>query len=115
MKRAFFLAAPALMLALGGTAFAAEHEVHMLNKGEAGMMVFEPAFVKAEPGDVIHFIPTDKSHNVEAIKDILARGRGSLQKQDQRGIHADRDRAGLVRRQMHAAFRDGHGGSDSGG
>ena len=74
MKRAFFLAAPALVLALAGTAFAAEHEVKMLNKGEAGMMVFEPAYVKAEPGDVIHFVPTDKSHNVEAIQDILPEG-----------------------------------------
>lgn len=74
MKRAFFLAAPALVLALSGAAFAAEHEVQMLNKGEAGMMVFEPAFVKAEPGDVIHFVPTDKSHNVESIKEILPEG-----------------------------------------
>ena len=74
MKRAFFFAAPALVLALSGTAFAAEHEVQMLNKGEAGMMVFEPAFVKAEPGDVIHFVPTDKSHNVESIKEILPEG-----------------------------------------
>ena len=74
MKRAFFLAAPALVLALSGTAFAAEQEVQMLNKGEAGMMVFEPAFVKAEPGDVIHFVPTDKSHNVESIKEILPEG-----------------------------------------
>ena len=74
MKRAFFLAAPALVLALAGTAFAAEQEIHMLNKGEAGMMVFEPAYVKAEPGDVIRFVPTDKSHNVEAIKEILPEG-----------------------------------------
>ncbi len=74
MKRISILAAPALVLALAGAAFAAEHEVRMLNKGEAGMMVFEPAFVKAEPGDVINFIPTDKSHNVEAIKDILPEG-----------------------------------------
>ena len=37
-------------------------------------MVFEPAFVKAEPGDVIHFVPTDKSHNVRSIKEILPEG-----------------------------------------
>lgn len=74
MNRLSFLAAPALLLALAGVGCAAEHEVHMLNKGESGMMVFEPAYVKAEPGDVIHFIPTDKSHNVEAIKDILPQG-----------------------------------------
>ena len=74
MKLATLLAAPAFVLALAGAGFAAEHEVHMLNKGAAGTMVFEPAFVKAEPGDTIHFIPTDKSHNVEAIKDILPEG-----------------------------------------
>lgn len=74
MKLSMLLAVPALSLALSGAVLAAEHEVHMLNKGEAGMMVFEPAYVKAEPGDVIHFVPTDKSHNVEAIKDILPEG-----------------------------------------
>ncbi|MTE01917.1 pseudoazurin [Paracoccus sp. YIM 132242] len=74
MTRLPFLAAPAFLLALAVPGLAAEHEVHMLNKGEAGMMVFEPAFVKAAPGDTVHFIPTDKSHNVEAIKDILPAG-----------------------------------------
>jgi len=74
MKLSPLLAAPALCLALAFPALAAEHEIHMLNKGEAGTMVFEPAFVKAEPGDTIHFIPTDKSHNVEAIKEILPEG-----------------------------------------
>ena len=74
MKLSLLLAIPALSIALSGAAFAAEHEVQMLNKGEAGMMVFEPAFVKAEPGDVIHFVPTDKSHNVESIKEILPEG-----------------------------------------
>lgn len=74
MKFATLLAAPALVLALAGAGFAAEHEVHMLNKGEAGVMVFEPAFVRAEPGDTIRFIPTDKSHNVESIADILPEG-----------------------------------------
>lgn len=74
MKLSSLLAAPAFFIALAGAGFAAEHEVHMLNKGAAGVMVFEPAFVKAEPGDTIRFIPTDKSHNVEAIKDILPTG-----------------------------------------
>ncbi|WP_112310161.1 pseudoazurin [Pseudogemmobacter bohemicus] len=74
MKLATLLAAPAFVLALAGAGFAAEHEVLMLNKGESGTMVFEPAFVKAEPGDTINFIPTDKSHNVEALKDILPEG-----------------------------------------
>ena len=68
------------MLALGaavaivGTANAAEFEVKMLNKGEKGRMVFEPDYVKAEPGDTIRFIPTDKGHNAETIKGMLPEG-----------------------------------------
>lgn len=59
---------------VAGTAFAAEFEVKMLNKGEAGAMVFEPAFVRAAVGDTIKFIPTDKSHNVASMKDMLPEG-----------------------------------------
>lgn len=55
-------------------ALAVDYEVHMLNKGVAGTMVFEPAFVQAQPGDTVTFIPTDKGHNVEAIKDMLPEG-----------------------------------------
>jgi pseudoazurin len=54
--------------------FAAEHEVQMLNRGESGTMVFEPAFVKAEPGDVIKFVPTSSGHNVESIDGMLPEG-----------------------------------------
>lgn len=65
-------------LALAGLAFtpalAADFEVHMLNKGVAGAMVFEPAFVQVQPGDTVTFIPTDKGHNVETIKDMLPEG-----------------------------------------
>lgn len=74
MIRSTTLFAAILGLGLAGAVNAAEHEVHMKNKGEAGTMVFEPAFIRAEPGDVIHFIPSDKSHNVESIKDFLPAG-----------------------------------------
>ena len=53
---------------------AAEHVVEMLNKGEKGSMVFQPAFVRAAPGDTIKFVPTDKSHNAESIKDMIPDG-----------------------------------------
>ena len=46
----------------------------MLNKGESGVMVFEPAFVQAEPGDTIRFIPTDKSHDAASIKGMIPEG-----------------------------------------
>lgn len=68
------LAAAALMILASGTSQAAEHVVKMMNKGESGSMVFEPAAVAAQPGDTVHFIPTDKSHNVEGIKGMLPEG-----------------------------------------
>ena len=55
-------------------ASAAEHEVKMLNKGAEGMMVFEPNVVKIAPGDSVHFIATDKSHNVESIEGMIPAG-----------------------------------------
>ncbi len=67
------MAALAAMMLAGG-AQAAEHEVLMLNKGEKGAMVFVPDMVKAAPGDTIRFVPTDKSHNAEAIKGMLPPG-----------------------------------------
>jgi plastocyanin len=57
-----------IALATFGSAAAAEVEVKMLDKGTEGMMVFEPALVKIEPGDTIKFIAANKGHNVESIK-----------------------------------------------
>ena len=49
-------------------AFAANFEVHMLNKGADGStMVFEPALTKVAVGDTVTFIPVDKGHNAESI------------------------------------------------
>ncbi len=71
-----FLGTITVLLAACSAANAAEFEVKMLNKGEAGAMVFEPAVVNAAPGDTVRFVPTDKSHNVEAIKGMLPDGVG---------------------------------------
>ncbi|MBC7281605.1 pseudoazurin [Hoeflea sp.] len=57
-----------------GVAQAAEIEVHMLNKGAKGAMVFEPDLIVAAPGDTIRFVPTDKGHNVETIAGMLPDG-----------------------------------------
>ncbi|MBP2234925.1 pseudoazurin [Sinorhizobium kostiense] len=64
----------AVLSALTGTASAADFEVRMLNKGADGAMVFEPALVKINPGDSVTFVPTDKGHNVETIKDMIPDG-----------------------------------------
>src|SRR3954462_4019850 len=71
MRKLILLAAVAT-LAMTGLAAAAEVEVKMLNKGtEGGMMVFEPALVKIEPGDTVKFVSTDKGHNAETVKGML--------------------------------------------
>ncbi len=76
MKRiiAALALATALTGALASTGLAADHQIRMLNKGEAGAMVFEPATVKIAAGDTVTFVPTDKSHNAEAIKDMIPGG-----------------------------------------
>jgi pseudoazurin len=71
MRKVTMLAAIAALVAVAGTATAAEVEVKMLNKGAEGMMVFEPALVKIEPGDTVKFVSTDKGHNAESIKGML--------------------------------------------
>lgn len=48
---------------LASGAFAAEHQIKMLNNGKDGIMVFEPGFVQAAKGDTVKFIKTDASHN----------------------------------------------------
>lgn len=54
---------------------AAEIQVLMLNKGTDGTaMTFEPALIKAQPGDTIHFVAKDKGHNVESIKGFSPAG-----------------------------------------
>lgn len=78
MRRMFAIGMAGALLALAGAAQAAEHEVHMLNKGEKGAMVFEPDLVLAAPGDTIRFIPTDKTHNAETIKGMLPEGAKSF-------------------------------------
>ena len=68
------LAGAAAAIALASPAAAADHVVKMLNKGKAGMMVFEPALLKVAPGDTVTFVPTDKSHNTESIAGMLPAG-----------------------------------------
>jgi pseudoazurin len=62
-------------LAAMSSAAAAEYEVKMLNKGSDGTpMVFEPAFLQIAVGDTVKFVPTDKGHNAESIKDLIPEG-----------------------------------------
>lgn len=74
MKNTVAMLAFATAVAFAGGASAEEFEVRMLNKGEKGMMVFEPDYISAAPGDTIRFVPTDKGHNAETIKGMIPEG-----------------------------------------
>jgi pseudoazurin len=69
------LLSTALLLSSSVTAFAETIEVEMLNKNDAGdRMVFGQELIRAELGDVIRFVPTDRSHNAQSVKDALPEG-----------------------------------------
>jgi pseudoazurin len=74
MKTLNVLAAAALLTMVAAPAIAANFDVQMLNKGAAGTMVFEPALVQVQPGDTVTFLPTDKGHNAETIREMLPEG-----------------------------------------
>jgi pseudoazurin len=68
-------AAAALLIFAAVPTMAANFEVHMLNKGADGAgMVFEPALTKVAVGDTVTFIPTDKGHDAQTLKEILPEG-----------------------------------------
>ena len=74
MKAAKIFAAVTILLISVVPAMAANFDVKMLNKGVAGVMVFEPALIKVAAGDTVTFIAADKGHNAETIKGMLPEG-----------------------------------------
>ena len=69
LPKTFALAA---LLALpAAVAMADSYQVEMLNRGETGAMVFEPAFLHVQPGDTVVFVPTDPGHNVASIEGMI--------------------------------------------
>jgi pseudoazurin len=88
------VAVTALMMA--GGARAAEVEVKLLNKGADGaVMVFEPAFVKIAPGDMVKFVAADKGHNVETIKGMLPDGATPFTGKNGEDVAVKFDQAGV--------------------
>jgi pseudoazurin len=84
-KRTLLIGTAALAAFPALPASAAEFEVQMINRGEAGVMVFEPALTRIEVGDTVKFLPTNPSHNAETIPEILPEGaepfKGSINKE----------------------------------
>jgi pseudoazurin len=64
----------ALILFAPTSVTAKEYVIQMRNRGTAGLMVFEPAYVAGAVGDTVRFVPTDPSHNAEPIPGMLPAG-----------------------------------------
>lgn len=84
-----------IALAFAAPAVAADFEVHMLNKGKDGAMVFEPAGLKIAPGDSVNFIPTDKSHNAESIDGLAPEGAAKFKGKVNEAIKVTFDQPGI--------------------
>ena len=54
-----------------------EHTVNMLNMGQGGQMIFEPAVLKVSLGDTIHFKSVDAAHNSASIEGMIPNGASS--------------------------------------
>ena len=76
-------------------AHAKQWQVKMLNKGKAGAMVFEPAYLRVQPGDTVKFLATDKGHNAEAIANMLPAGAAPFKGKINQEIEVKFDKAGL--------------------
>lgn len=95
MKASIYAAAMLSLLAFAGGAAAEEHVVQMLNKGDKGVMVFQPNLIKAAPGDTIKFVPTDKSHNAETIKGMIPEGAESFKSKMNEEFSVTLDKEGV--------------------
>lgn len=62
-------ATPAVALANKGA-----HVVKMLNSGQSGAMVFEPAVLKISIGDTVTFVPADGGHNSASVPGLIPSG-----------------------------------------
>lgn len=85
MRQILMTTALTLGAALGATAVAAQEviEVEMLTRGEDGARnVFGQELIQAEVGDTIRFVPTQKGHNAQSVRDAVPEGqeafRGSI-------------------------------------
>lgn len=75
----------ALVLALGLLASPAAdaelYEVKMLNRNETGGMVFEPDYLRLQPGDRVKFLATHATHNAASMAEMLPEGADSFKGQ----------------------------------
>ena len=75
-------------------------------------MVFEPDFLKVEPGDTVKFVLVDKNHNAEAIKEVWPEGVEPLKGEMNSDAEFVVEKPGIYGIKCHPALHHGHGGAD---
>ena len=82
---------------LCSSAMAETIDVEMLNKNAAGeKMVFSQELIVAEIGDIIRFIPTDKSHNAQSVKGAIPAGQDAFRGKMNKEVTYEVTEAGLT-------------------
>ena len=72
-------------------------EIKMLNKNEDGdRMVFGQELIRANVGDVIRFVPTDKSHNAMSVKGALPEGQEPFKGKINKAVEYEVTETGLT-------------------
>jgi len=95
MKCAIITAAAFAALTAASTAQAADHQVQLLNKGEHGIMVFQPNYVEAAPGDTVTFVPTDKGHDAASIDGMISEGATPFKGEISKSVTITVDKEGI--------------------
>jgi pseudoazurin len=95
MKYATIAAAAFATLLVSSAAEAADHQVQLLNKGEHGVMVFQPNYIEAAPGDTVTFVPTDKGHDAASIDGMIPDGAQPFKGEISKPITVTVDKEGL--------------------
>ncbi|RMC37256.1 pseudoazurin [Paracoccus alkanivorans] len=63
-----------VVMLMAAPAIAEIHEVEMYSRSENGSMIFEPQYLKIEPGDSVRFLPIQPGHNVQTIGSMTPEG-----------------------------------------
>lgn len=82
-----------ILLAMSSSAFAANHEIQMLNSNEHGSMMFEPMVLKANVGDTVTFKAVNKSHFVKSM--AIPEGAQKFASEEDQEITVTLDKEGL--------------------
>lgn len=83
----------AALLGLSFAAQAAHHDIKMLNSNSEGSMVFEPGYLKVQPGDTVTFRAENKSHFVHSK--AIPEGAQKFQSEEDQELTITLDKEGV--------------------